>query len=233
MIQCQAIARQDELQGNLSPAKQYKDIGTFSHCCKSAQRATEIRNPRTTSSSFLGFALQGKWCSARNRMFSLIARWLLPFLQAFSSTEVLDVILMKLRTPSPSYTLDSWRLVSRKRYSPDEIQSSCTILAGQTAQMPPKSESLPQPNWKCVNIPPQKGHATVETVPNTMEKKSTKGHRTRGQTQFFHLADMEIEVFQSFSANKLIHQHGQSFKRGVQSSAIFTWLQNCTYILCC
>lgn len=29
MIQCQAIARQDELQGNLFPAKQYKDIGTF------------------------------------------------------------------------------------------------------------------------------------------------------------------------------------------------------------
>lgn len=29
MIQCQSIARQDELQGNLFPAKQYKDIGTF------------------------------------------------------------------------------------------------------------------------------------------------------------------------------------------------------------
>lgn len=34
-------------------------------------------------------------------MFSLIAHWLLPFLQAFSSTKVLDVILMKLRIPSP------------------------------------------------------------------------------------------------------------------------------------
>lgn len=44
-------------------------------------------------------------------------------------------------------------------------------------------------------------------------KNSTKGHRTRGWTPFFHLADMENEAFQSFSAGKLIHQHGQSFKR--------------------
>lgn len=131
------------------------------------------QTPKNHSFLFLGFALWGKWRSARNLMFSLIAGWLLPFLQVFSSTKVLDMILMKLRIPSPppSYTLDSWRLVSRKCYSRDEIRSSCTTLAGEAAQMPPKSELLSQPNWKWINIPIQEGHAAVKTVPYIMETK--------------------------------------------------------------
>lgn len=87
--------------------------------------------------------------------------------------------------------------------------------------MPPKSESLPQPNWKCINIPAQEGHAAAETIPNTMffyihiEKIVQKATEPEDRPHFFHLADMEFEVSQNFSANKLIHHHGQSFKRDV------------------
>lgn len=135
--------------------------------------ANQLKGPQKSETQegllpLFGVCLARKAVFCKESNVSLIACWLLPFLQDFSSTEVLDIILMKLRipSPSPSYTLDSSRLVSRKRCSRDEMQSSCATLAGENAKMPPKSESLPQPNWKCINIPAQEGHAAVETIHN-------------------------------------------------------------------
>lgn len=134
MIQCQAKARQDELQGNLFPAKQYKDIGTF------LTAANQLKGPQKSETQEPLLPLFGV-CLARKAAFckesnvfinSPLASSLSPSLFLHKSpgcdfNETEDTF----PPPPPSYTLDSWRPVSRKCYSRDEIQSSCTTLAGR------------------------------------------------------------------------------------------------------
>lgn len=100
MIQCQTIARQDELQGNLYPPNNTKILAPFSRL-QISSRGHRNQKPRNHFFLFLVFSLQEMCHSAMNLIFSLIACWFLSFLQALSSTKVLDMILMKLRIPCP------------------------------------------------------------------------------------------------------------------------------------
>lgn len=168
MIQCQAIARQDELQGNLFSAKQYKDIGTF---LTAANQLKGLQKSETQESLLPPFSV----CLARKVAFckkpnvfinSTLASSLSPSLffhksPGYDFNEIEDIPPSKLHT-------EFLKTGFKEMLLPDEIQSSCTTLAGKTARMPPKSESLSQPNWKCINIPIQEGLAAVETVPYIM-----------------------------------------------------------------
>lgn len=127
----------------------------------------EHRNQKPKDHFFLCLmlALQEKWHSAQNLMVSLIACCLLPLLQVPSSTEVLDMILIKLRIPSSQLTHwipEDW---FQGNAIPEMKYKAAAELWYRAVQTPPNTKSLSQLNWKRIRIPVQEGHATVGMVP--------------------------------------------------------------------
>lgn len=101
----------------------------------------------------LMLALQEKWHSAQNLIVSLIACWLLLFLQVLSFTDVLDMILMKLRIPSHQLIHcipEDW---FQGNVIPEIKYKAAAELWHRAVQMPPNTKSLSQLNWNYIRIP--------------------------------------------------------------------------------